>query len=293
VAALPAPIGGLVSRRAVLAGGLGAGALAAIGVPMWGYVRSRPSGRLVGDLLDARPFYIAHRGGSADWPEQSMLAYRSAVACGVDALEVSLARSADGVWFGLHDASLDRTSGTTGFRAADHDWAQIQAHRIAAPAGLEGAPEPQPYLRFEELVDTFAGTHTIFVDPKAVAPVHFPELLKIMASAGPRPAERFLAKYYCTGTEWARVAHAAGYRTWGFYYGHQVDDGSTPPAATQASWDLLGLDVEGSAAAWAAVRGYRKPIIGHVVTDRAGARTALDRGAQGLMVAAVRAVLGS
>jgi glycerophosphoryl diester phosphodiesterase len=60
--------------------------------PAWGH-----------SLLDTRPFYVAHRGGSADWPEQSMLAYRSAVACGVDALEVSLARSADGVWFGLHD----------------------------------------------------------------------------------------------------------------------------------------------------------------------------------------------
>ena len=302
-----------LTRRSVLTGGIGVTALAAVTIPVWGYLRQRPAGKLVSDLLASKPFYVAHGGGSGDWPEQSMLAYRSAVECGIDALEISLARSADGVWFGLHDATLDRTSATRGVVAAEggnitdlstrlatsggvateHPWVEIKKDRTSAQGTAGAGQEPQPYLRFEELVDTFAATHAIFVDPKAVAPGHYPELLKIMESGGPRPAERFIAKYYCTGTQWARAARAAGYHTWGFYYGHQVDAGTTPLAATQAAWDLLGLDIEGSPAAWAAARGYHKPIIGHIIGSRAGAQTALERGAQGLMVSAVREVLGA
>jgi hypothetical protein len=287
---MPGPV---LTRRAVLRGGIGATVLAAAGIPAWGYFRRRSGGKLVSDLLASTPFYVAHRGGSGNWPEQSMLAYRSAAECGVDALEISLARSADGVWFGLHDATLDRTSATRGFAAGEHPWAEIQSHLISAQGTGDARQAPQPYLRFEELVDAFAATHTIFVDPKAAAPQYYPELLKIMESGGPRPAERFIAKYYCTGTEWARAARAAGYRTWGFYYGHQVDDGTTPLTGTQAAWDLLGMDVEGSPAAWAAARGYHKPVIGHIIGSRQGARTALERGAQGLMVSAVREVLGA
>ena len=49
--------------------------------------------------------------------EDSIHAYRQSVAHGYRALEISVARSADGVWFGLHDTTLDRTSGTVGFAA--------------------------------------------------------------------------------------------------------------------------------------------------------------------------------
>src|SRR4051794_28007721 len=102
------------ARRVVLTGVLGSALVAVAGA---GLALRRPdrSGLRVPDLLRTRPFYVAHRGGSDDWPECSLLAYRESVARGVDALEMPLARSQDGVWFGLHDETLDRTSGTTGF----------------------------------------------------------------------------------------------------------------------------------------------------------------------------------
>ena len=103
--------------------------------------------------------------------------YRNSVAHGVNALEVSLARSSDGVWFGLHDKTLDRTSGTHGFVAAEHSWAQISKLRITAAETTDPTQPTRPYLRFEELAQAYARTHTIFVDPKVVSPQYFPELL--------------------------------------------------------------------------------------------------------------------
>ena len=87
----------LVSRRNALVGGLVLGALPVIGVSVAVARRRRADGRLVSDLRSADPFYVAHRGGSRDWPEMSMAAYRAAVGLGVDALEISLARTSDGV----------------------------------------------------------------------------------------------------------------------------------------------------------------------------------------------------
>jgi glycerophosphoryl diester phosphodiesterase len=52
----------------------------------------------------------AHRGGAALWPENSLLAFRSALALGVDALELDLHLTADGEVVVLHDPTLERTS---------------------------------------------------------------------------------------------------------------------------------------------------------------------------------------
>lgn len=52
----------------------------------------------------------AHRGGAALWPENSLLAFRSAVALGVDFLEFDLHLTADGEVVVIHDPTLDRTS---------------------------------------------------------------------------------------------------------------------------------------------------------------------------------------
>ena len=56
----------------------------------------------------------AHRGGAALWPENSLLAFRQALALGVDALEFDLHMTADGEVVVLHDPTLDRTSTAKG-----------------------------------------------------------------------------------------------------------------------------------------------------------------------------------
>ncbi|HET8576090.1 MAG TPA: glycerophosphodiester phosphodiesterase family protein [Methylomirabilota bacterium] len=56
--------------------------------------------------------YAAHRGGSLLWPENSLLAFRNALALGADYIEFDVHLSKDGEVVVIHDPTLDRT--TTG-----------------------------------------------------------------------------------------------------------------------------------------------------------------------------------
>lgn len=55
------------------------------------------------------PLIIAHRGASADAPENTLVAFRLAIAQGADGLECDLRMSADGAIVISHDDSLRRT----------------------------------------------------------------------------------------------------------------------------------------------------------------------------------------
>ena len=283
-----------VSRRALIGGAVGVGVAAIAGGSALVLPRllQRPAGGVLADRLVASGvFTVAHRGGSLDWPEMSMLGYRSSVDLGVDALEISLARSRDGVWFGLHDATLDRTSGTSGFVAAEHTWDEIRGHRISAAETTDPSQPAQPYLRFEELVAAYAATHAIFVDPKVVPASHFDELFALMA-ASPTPKRTFVAKGFCTATQWAQAATAHGYRTWGYYYASGVQADADLLPSTEGLWDWLGLDYGAAAEVWKTFTGRSKPVLAHVVPSKSAAATAKERGAAGLLVSGVREVLG-
>ena len=57
-------------------------------------------------------FFAAHRGGALLWPENSLLAFRSATAMGADYLELDVHLTRDDEVVVIHDPTLDRT--TTG-----------------------------------------------------------------------------------------------------------------------------------------------------------------------------------
>ncbi|MFF1635560.1 glycerophosphodiester phosphodiesterase [Leifsonia sp. NPDC058248] len=250
-----------------------------------------PRGKRVTELFAAESFSAAHRGGSADWPEMSAYAYQQAVAHGVDALEISLARTSDGVWFGLHDATLDRTSGTSGFVAAEHTWKEVARHLISARETSDPRQRARPYLRFTELLGAFGDSHTIFVDPKVVPAQYFPELVALMKRVS-KPRETFVAKGYCTAGQWPQVAAEQGWKSWGYYYGAEIEASPDLLSSTQARWTSLGLDYEASAAAWSRVGELGKPVIGHIIPSREDADRVRRLGAQGLMISGVTEVLG-
>jgi glycerophosphoryl diester phosphodiesterase len=54
--------------------------------------------------------YVAHRGGAAQWPENSLTAFRNAIALGARVLEMDVHQTADGAVAVIHDPTLDRTS---------------------------------------------------------------------------------------------------------------------------------------------------------------------------------------
>lgn len=58
-----------------------------------------------------RPLVIAHRGHSARYPENTLEAYRAAIASGADLVETDARLSADGVVIASHDSDLTRIAG--------------------------------------------------------------------------------------------------------------------------------------------------------------------------------------
>ncbi len=96
----------------------------------------------------------AHRGGAALWPENSLLAFRSALALGVDALELDLHLTADGEVVVLHDPSLDRTSTGTG-AVRDLKLADLAAVRLKS---REGAVTAERVPTFAQVLDLVAPT---------------------------------------------------------------------------------------------------------------------------------------
>jgi glycerophosphoryl diester phosphodiesterase len=61
-----------------------------------------------------RPYVMAHRGNSAKCPENTLAAFRQAIADGTDAIETDLHVSADGEFMCIHDATLERTTNGSG-----------------------------------------------------------------------------------------------------------------------------------------------------------------------------------
>lgn len=109
----------------------------------------------------------AHRGGAALWPENSVQAFRNAIALGVDALEFDLHMTGDGEVVVLHDPTLERT--TTGRGAVrDLTWADLAAVRLRGPDGTAGT-EP-------------IATLAVVLDLAAPAPVELMPEIKVDAN---------------------------------------------------------------------------------------------------------------
>lgn len=64
---------------------------------------------------NGRPLVIAHRGGAALFPENTAYAFEKSFEMGVDALEMDVHLTKDGVLVTNHDARIDRTSNQIGF----------------------------------------------------------------------------------------------------------------------------------------------------------------------------------
>jgi len=69
---------------------------------------------------------IAHRGGPAYQPENTLAAFRNAIDIGVDWIEMDVQRTQDGVLVVFHDETVDRTTGSSG-RVEDLTFGEIRA----------------------------------------------------------------------------------------------------------------------------------------------------------------------
>lgn len=218
----------------------------------------------------------AHRGGSANWPEMSQYAYEQAVLAGYGALEFSANRTSDGVWVGCHDASLNRTSQTSGLAdISAMTWAQVQTYQNS----WNSAGTPRPYYRLDQFLDDFTGTHVAIVDPKHAIGTYNTEFLNLLDAHGGNT--KIVVKFYGVGagaTALADAATARGYQTWGYFYDTDVTSGGL--ADDQSHWSILGMNYDATQTAWDAALSYGKPVVGHIAASQANYNTAITRGAR-------------
>ena len=103
-----------------------------------------------------RRLVIAHRGASAEAPENTLPAFRLGLEQGADALELDVRLSRDGIPVVIHDPTLDRTTDRTGLVAA-LTFEEISAARAGGSARV-------PALR--EVLESFPST-PILLEVKA------------------------------------------------------------------------------------------------------------------------------
>lgn len=118
---------------------------------------SRLTGRSASDRTSlARPLVIAHRGSSAAYAEHTRAAYLQALAEGADGVECDVHLTRDRQVVLWHDATVDRTSDSTG-RVADHTLAQLRGLDVHSwhPASLprEYGSAAQQLLTLPDLVE--------------------------------------------------------------------------------------------------------------------------------------------
>jgi hypothetical protein len=245
----------------------------------------------VAAMLADAPFYVAHRGGSSDWPEGSLRAYTESVARGVGALELSWAKTSDGVWFGLHDSSIDRVAGVaTGVTANQMTWAQVQAYEIQAPPADPTQP-PQPFMQFSDFAPAYGqGSHVLFMDPKFRHSDSYLAFFAMLDSL-PNARDRVICKFIAVGgTTFAQRALDRGYKTWGFYYGADLVTDPNVIANNISKWTMIGMNWDATQPQWDTAKSYGKPVIGHICDTLAQADEAITKGADGVMMSGVRAI---
>ncbi len=100
----------------------------------------------------APPLLAAHRGGSLLWAENSLLAFRNALAVGADFIEFDVHLARDGEVMVIHDPTLDRTTTGSG-PVRDRTVAELKALRLKDRSGAVTA-ETVPTL--DEVVEVAA-----------------------------------------------------------------------------------------------------------------------------------------
>ena len=108
------------------------------------------------------PLVGGHRGNPAEYPENTLSSFRSAIELGVDMIECDVHMSSDGELLVIHDHTLERTTNGTGL---------VFQHTAAELRDLDaGHGERLPLLR-EVGADIYA-QHYGAMDPELVVDIH-------------------------------------------------------------------------------------------------------------------------
>lgn len=138
-----------------------------------------------------RPMTLAHRGHSTTIPEQTMAAFREAIAVGADAIEADVHLTRDGHLVMLHDELVDRTTDGHG-PVVEMSLDEIRALDAGSwfGAGFRGAGVPT----LEELLD-LADAHGTILCLEAKGADHAEHLAVALAVAHRLAARQLLGTH--------------------------------------------------------------------------------------------------
>jgi glycerophosphoryl diester phosphodiesterase len=119
--------------------------------------------------LEARPdvLVVAHRGGAALAPENTLAAFENAIKIGVDQVECDVHLSKDGELIVMHDPDLSRTTDGTG-QISELTLAEIEKLNDAAKFGNGTWPE-QKVPTLGQVLDLVKGKAGIQIEIKTAA----------------------------------------------------------------------------------------------------------------------------
>jgi glycerophosphoryl diester phosphodiesterase len=117
------------------------------------------------------PIPFAHRGGAGDHPENTLVAFESAIRLGYRYVETDVHATADGVLLAFHDDRLDRVTDRSG----------IVARLAYADVAVALVDRREPIPRLEELLGAFPDVR-VNIDPKHDAAVD--PLIEVIRRSG-------------------------------------------------------------------------------------------------------------
>lgn len=228
------------------------------------------------------PFYIAHRGGARDWPEMTAYGYdRAAQLPGLEALDISVCQTADGVLVCSFEQSTKRLTGHD-LTIGKEDWSTLSALTVTAKHTNDPRQPRQPFARFDDVVQAHIGSSIIVVEPRDSQAAG--NLMATLLSLG--FPERVVWKQPVTSTRFAE-AKRHGFATWGYVLDEAAHLGANLKRhAADDAIDMLGASHNRPDAFIAnvarAARSQQKKMIGWDVRDLDTRARMLELGCTGI-----------
>ena len=223
--------------------------------------------RSVEEMLRTPKFFVAHRGGSASWPEHTERAYSQCPIFKCHGLEMSCGQSSDGVWFGCHDESLSRLVPALTKPVDQYTWDEIKA----AASRTENMP-----ARLDWLIEHYIDSHVLVVDPKYKTG-KWEEFLAVFKGL----ENKIIFKAY-GDTQWAfDPIRAKGVKTWGYAYAGDKDKPWYANWAAGKTCDVLSMEYTAPQDIWTALKASGKPLVSHIPSVPESVKMGWDKGADG------------
>lgn len=123
--------------------------------------------------------YIAHRGFSSVYPENSIPAIEGAIEAGYYGVEFDIHTTKDGIWILNHDSDIDKMTDGTG-EISDMTFDELQKFSIDNGNGIENY-ENLKLPKFEDALEIISKSSVIpFIEIKGYDPVAFRNLLDLI-----------------------------------------------------------------------------------------------------------------